>query len=122
MRNAQKEAWEEVCRKYAIEKAEYERCCEEMRRTGTKVRDLPQKPKRHLQKDVFNEAREKWVRDLETDKDQMEVDEDFESEFGDRLVASPSRNGGGVGSGWGSSGEDEAGEDGDEDIMDVDEL
>ena len=125
LRNAQKEAWEAECDWYEDKKAKHERLCQELRNDGTKVRDLLPKPKRHLQKEVFKEVREKWERDLEIDEDLMDVDEDKMSEFGDDCeveLTSFHGDDGGTGPGWGSGGEGEGGENnGDEDLMDVDE-
>ena len=119
-----------MCSDYVIEKAECDRYCQGLREKGTKVRDLPPKPKRRLQKDVFNKVREKWAKGLEMDEDRMEVDEDgAASDFGDDCLVevSPFHEGGdevcsdldlgGEGSG---DDEDEDDED-DEDMMDVDE-
>jgi len=124
LRKALKEAWEAVCNEYGVEKAAHERVCEELRNKGTKVCDLPPKPKRQLQKEVFEEVRERWERDIETDEDLMEVDEE-ESEFGDDCEVEVSLfhgEGDRIGSGWsGSSGEEEEENDEGEDLMDVDE-
>jgi len=123
LRNAQKEAWEAECDQYKDEKAKHERLCQEMRQNGTKVRDLPPKPKRLLQKEVFEEVREKWERDLEMDEDLMDVDEDETSEFGDDCnveVSSFHGDDGWAGPGGGASSDGEEGKDDDEDSMDVD--
>ena len=120
----QKEAWEEVCNRYVIKKAKYERHCEELRRAGTKVRDLPPKPKRCLQKEVFDEVREKWVRDLEIDEDQMEVDGAV-SKFDDNCLVEVSpfhEEDGGMSSCWGTGGEDGEDEGAGEDLMDINKL
>lgn len=125
LRITQKEAWEVVCSEYEVEKAKHERLCQKLRDEGTKVRDLPPKPKRRLQKEVFEEVRERWERDLATSEDLMDIDEDEVSEFGDDCeveVSSFYGSSGGAGSGWGgSSGGEEGEDDEDEDLMDVDE-
>ena len=129
LKNTQKEAWEVVCSEYEVEKAKHERLCQKLRDEGTKVRNLPPKPKRRLQKEVFEEVREKWERDLATSEDLMDIDEDEASEFGDDCEVEVSSfcgggggSGGGTGSGWGGSSEGEEEEnDEDEDLMDVDE-
>ena len=124
LRNAQKEAWEVVCDEYEAEKAEYNGFCQELRQKGTKVRDLPPKPKRHLQKEVFEEVREKWERDVGTDEDLMEVDEEA-SEFGENfeIEALPLHGEHGrASSDWSASSGEEEKDDEDEDLMDVDEL
>ena len=82
LRNAQREAWEVVCDKYGVKKAKYDRLCQELRQKGIKVHDLPPKPKRRLQKEVFKEVKEKWENNIDMDQDLMEVDEEA-SEFGD---------------------------------------
>jgi hypothetical protein len=84
LRKAQRGAWEMVCNEYETEKAKYDRLCQELRENGTKVRDLPLKPKRHLQKEVFDEVREEWERDVDMDEDPMEVDEEA-SDFADNF-------------------------------------
>jgi len=126
LRNAQKEAWEVVCNEYEIKRARYERLCQELRNKGTKVRDLPPKPKRRLQKEVFEEVREEWERDVDIDEDLMETDEASEFDGSCGIEISSFNGEGSVTSpGWrGSSGEEEKDDDDDddEDLMDVDEL
>ena len=127
LRKAQKEAWEEVCRRYTIEKAEHERCYHQLREGGIRVRDLPPKPKRCLQKDVFNKVREEWVRDLEIDEDRMEVNKSGVSSVfddDDLVEVSPFHQKDGEGGlGLDSDGEDkEDEEDEGGDLMDVDKL
>ena len=125
LKNAQKEAWETACNRYEIKKAEHERLCQKLRNGGIKIRDLPPKPKRVLQKDVFEEIREKWEKGIEMDMDLMDIDEEEVSEFGDdcEVEVSPFHGDDGeVGSGWDGSNEgDEEEQDEDEDLMDVDE-
>lgn len=116
-----------MCSDYAIKKAEHERRCQELRDTGTKVCNLPPKPKRHPKKEVFNEVRERWARDLEIDEDRMDVSEDeVVSELNDNCLVKilPSYQGDGEeGLILDSGGEDEGDEgDEDEDFMDVDKV
>ena len=124
LRSAQKEAWELACEEYETQKAKHDRLCQRLRDGGTKVRDLPQKPRRRLQREVFEEVREKWEREADLDADLMEVDEDT-SEFGDdcEIEVSPFHGEGDRVSfgGGSSSGEEEKQDDEDEDLMDVDE-
>ena len=126
LKGAQREAWEAACDKYEAEKAKHERLCQELRNRGTKVRDLPPKPRRCLQREVFEEVREKWERDLEISEDLMDIDEDEASEFGDDCeVEALSSHGDYGGIGPGLDGGNEGGgedDDEDEDLMDIDEL
>ena len=124
LRNAQKEAWEVVCSEYEIEKAKHNRLCQELKDKGIKVRDLPPKPKRRLQKEVFEEVREGWENNTDMDEGLMEVDEE-ESEFDDNCdieMLPFDEEDGGASPGWsGGSGEEEKEGNEDEDLMDVDE-
>ena len=124
LRNAQKEAWEVVCDEHEAEKAEYNRLCQELRQKGTKVHDLPPKLKRRLQKEVFEAVREKWERDVDTDEDLMEVDEEV-SEFGENFeveVLSLHGEHGRASSDWSASSGEEEKDDEDKDLIDIDEL
>ena len=126
LKKAQKEAWEEVCDEYETEKREHERLCQKLKSKGIKTRDLPPRPKRCLQKVVFEEIRQRWIEDVEIEEDRMDVDED-ESEFDDDCeVEALPFCGEGIGTGldWGdSSGEEEQGDDDDnEDLMNIDQL
>lgn len=124
LRNAQREAWEVVCDKYKVEKVNYNRLCQELRQKGTKVCNLPPKPKRCLQKEIFKEVRERWERDVDMDEDLMKVDKEA-SGFGDDFeieMSSFHGEGGRASPDWsGSGGEDKKEDDEDEDLMNVDE-
>ena len=76
LKKAQRAAWEMVCDEYRVEKARHERLCQELKEKGTRVRNLPPKPKRRLQKEVFEEVKGKWGQDVETDEDLMRIDEE----------------------------------------------
>lgn len=124
LKNMQREAWEVVCSEYEVEKARHERLCQELREKGTKVCDLPPKPKQHLQKEVFQEVREKWEQEVETSEDLMDVDGET-SEFDNNCEVEMSLFHGEddkASLGWSdSSGKEEWEDNEEEDLMDVDE-
>ena len=83
------------------------------------------KPKRHLQKEVFKEVRERWESDIDMNQDLMEVDEEA-SKFGDDLEIEMSSFHG-EDSRWSpdwsdNSREEEKADDKDNDLMDIDKL
>ena len=121
LRNAQREAWEIACNEYDIAKATHDRVCQELRDNGTKVRDLPPRPKQQRQKEVFDKVREQWEGN---DGELMNVDEDV-SEFDETCeieVSSLHEDDGGSLDWYGSGREEEEEEeDQDADVMDVDE-
>ena len=60
LKKGQSAAWEVVCDEFRVEKARHERLSQELKEKGTRVRDLPPKPKRHPQREVFEEVKGKW--------------------------------------------------------------
>ena len=78
LKKAQKEAWDAACDDFEAKKEKHARLCQKLRVEEVKVRDLPPKPKRRPQKEVFEEVKAMW--EAEMDEDQMDVDE-TQSEF-----------------------------------------
>ena len=124
LKNAQKQAWEVVCNEYEIEKARHERVCQELRENGTRVRDLPQKPKRRPQKEVSEEVREQWAQEAEADGNLMEVDGEVSELDGDCEVEFLGEDSGvGPDGSYGSEGEEKDDDKvGGEDPMDINKL
>jgi hypothetical protein len=121
LKGAQKQAWDTVCAEFEVQKAKHKRLCQDLRNKDTRVRDLPPKPKRRPQKEVFKEVKQTWEREVETDEDLMDLDEDASEHVEDCELEVSSPNGGcaGVDLDW-SSGEEEEQEDVEgEDTMDV---